>query len=90
MDMSDLEERMERIEAELAEIKTALLGDLRGENSLLARVRANEERSKENERRSKENEEWRQRVMWMLAGAAAAGGLSGGGLVAVLMRLFGG
>ena len=36
------------------------------------------------------NTQWRNRVMWMLAGAAAAGGLTGGGIVAVLARMVGG
>lgn len=33
------------------------------------------------------NTAWRQRVSWVIAGAAAAGGVSGGGIVAAIMKL---
>lgn len=38
----------------------------------------------------KANTEWRQRVMWMIAGAAAAGAITGGGIVAAVMQALGG
>lgn len=42
------------------------------------------------EKEVEENTSWRQRVMWMIAGAAAAGAVTGGGIVAAIMQALGG
>ena len=110
----ELGKRMQRIEKDIAEIKSALLGNvIDGNPGILGRVREREnvaedhhlrivrletERSnyvvtkefEELESQVKANTDWRMRVMWMIAGAAAAGAITGGGVVAFVMRLAGG
>lgn len=95
-----LEQRMERLEQQLesgldelrkemrsgfAKLDRVLLGDYGSEPQFVRREEFRTLRAQ-----VEANTAWRQRVTWMIAGAAAAGGLTGGGIVAIIMRAVGG
>lgn len=84
-----MESRMVGVEQKLDLLYTAIVGDL-NKSGMNYRLRRVEEEQAELAPKVEANTKFRERLIWVTIGAAAVGGVSGGGLVAVLIQALGG
>lgn len=85
-----MEQRMGGVEQKLDRLYVAIVGDLESENGMLYRLRRVEDEQTEIKPQVEANTKFRERLIWVTIGAAAVGGVSGGGIVAWIMQAVGG